>query len=473
MSLRLSERPSGSGVPNGVLRGGAHITATEVSGWTFDPADETRPLEVRLLKDGEVLAEAVADRPRPDVNRAYQTQGDHGFLFAALALAPGDLGRIGLEARRSAGHPWQALPIPQGPRRARHYQSFDNVKGASNSFQKLKALRLGLLSGRQGPGHPLKGLSVLDLGCNEGFFCGEALRQGARRVVGIDHSRQFVGLARQRFPRAEFIEGSWWDIPDERFDVIFFLSAIHYEPEPAALLRKLADHLTPTGTLVLECGIAPGKGRAWKDVRRADGIRSYPTHDALVDEVALPFAVRLVGPSVPQKGDPVPRRVYHCGPKGGMALIVTGPTRSGKSTLADDFRRHDIPLVHTDLLLGEILAGKPRPDSRLSTVVQRFPTGVPLLGKIGQAVANECPEEFVEMLIGRCPLGADLFCIEGDILRHDAIVHALTRALRAREVRPWFVARSHPVQGWWARAAGRLRAVAGAWGRSGSAVASR
>ena len=305
---------------------------------------------------------------------------------------------------------------------------------------------------------------MLDLGCNEGFFCGEALRQGAARVVGIDHSRQFVGLARARFPAAEFIEGSWWDVPDERFDVILFLSAIHYEPEPAALLRKLAGHLTPTGTLVLECGIAPGEDTAWRDVRRADGIRRYPTHDAFVHEVASPFAVRLVGPSVPQRGDPVPRRIYHCVPKKGMALIVTGPTRSGKSTLADDLRRRDIPLVHTDLVLGGISEGRldpgsvlgPGPGGRLAAVVRRFPAGVPQIGKIGRAVADECPEEFVDLLLQRCPVEADLFCVEGDILRHRAVADALTRALRARSIRPWFTR-----SGAAARRGGRAARLAG------------
>ena len=123
--------------------------------------------------------------------------------------------------------------------------------------------------------------------------------------------------------------------------MILFLSAIHYEPEPAALLRKLAGHLAPGGTLIVECGIASGRGKAWRSVTRADGKRRYPTLDLFVGEVCQPFATRMVGPSVAQSGDPVPRRVFHCALKESMALIVIGPSRSGKSTLAREFGQRE------------------------------------------------------------------------------------------------------------------------------------
>ena len=58
-------------------------------------------------------------------------------------------------------------------------------------------------TGSAGPG-PRAGASVLDLGCNEGFFCGEALRQGAARVVGIDANQGFLARAAAGFPAAEF-----------------------------------------------------------------------------------------------------------------------------------------------------------------------------------------------------------------------------------------------------------------------------
>ena len=92
-----------------------------------------------------------------------------------------------------------------GRRSSVQYQSFDDAKGGSKSGEKLKALRLPQL---RRTGHseatPLRGLSVLDIGCNEGFFCGDALQQGARRVVGIDMNKGFLERARKRFPDGEF-----------------------------------------------------------------------------------------------------------------------------------------------------------------------------------------------------------------------------------------------------------------------------
>jgi hypothetical protein len=51
------------------------------------------------------------------------------------------------------------------------YQSFPGVKGASESLAKLRALRLPSLQGKR----------FLDVGCNEGFFCGYARFDGAVR----------------------------------------------------------------------------------------------------------------------------------------------------------------------------------------------------------------------------------------------------------------------------------------------------
>ena len=70
------------------------------------------------------------------------------------------------------------------------YQSFPDASGASRTLDKVKALKLPVLEGR----------SFLDVGCNEGFFCGLAKHLGASRVVGLDRSALFIERARARFP---------------------------------------------------------------------------------------------------------------------------------------------------------------------------------------------------------------------------------------------------------------------------------
>src|SRR5262245_37433717 len=75
------------------------------------------------------------------------------------------------------------------------YQSFDDAVGMVDSYAKLKAMHLPLLVGR----------SFLDVGCNEGYYCGMALRAGASRVVGVDSFALAVERARRRFPKAEIL----------------------------------------------------------------------------------------------------------------------------------------------------------------------------------------------------------------------------------------------------------------------------
>ena len=464
-----------------------HLTPRYVSGWVFDPAVCDGKMQVRVMLGEQVLAEGEADQPRPEVGKLLGTTGDHGFRFAPVDFPSRAAEQVIVQARPSSEAPWRrvrkgrnvvaapelgdgALPEPAlaeasaaaangarggatallagalraarpGRRSTRgQYQTFDDARGGSKSAEKLAALRLQLLPNAHSEVKPLHGLKVLDIGCNEGFFCGEALRQGASRVVGVDQNKNFLDRAKRRFPDARFIRASWWELPDEKFDVILFLSAIHYEPNQRALLEKLAQHLTPTGVLVLECGAVQGQSKTWHAVKRADDIRHYPTFPLLLRELLRPYAGRLMGASVMQGGDPVPRYVFHCPLRRSMALIVAGAGRTGKSTLAFDLEDRNIPLVRTDRLLGGLLNDKRYGFSPVAAVVQALPRTTPAhYGVIGRAVAAKCPKEFVDVLMREAPLEADLFCIEGEILRHAAVMRELTSRLRAANIRPWVV----------------------------------
>ena len=415
------------------------VSSKSVSGWVFDPQAASHRMQVRVTLGDKVLVEGVADQPRPDVGKLLGTQGAHGFRFSSLNLSPKDVGRVAILAKSEATDTWQ--PVRRGGRRSSvQYQSFDDAKGGSKSGEKLKALMLPQLKNRHSEATPLRGLSVLDIGCNEGFFCGAALQQGARRVVGIDMNKGFLERARKRFPEAKFIQGSWWELPDEKFDVIFFLSAIHYEPRQRALLEKLAGHLTPTGTLILECGAIAGvQGKSWQTVRRADGVRRYPTFPMLRMELLRSYAARFMGESVMQSGDPVRRYVFHCQLRELMALLVSGHSNIGKSLLAADFEERNIPVMQTDKLLSNLIRDKDKrydwsPAARI--VQKQAGTN---LAAIGRTVATECPKEFVDLILLEGPTEADLFCIEGEILRHASIIDELVRRLREHNIKPWFV----------------------------------
>lgn len=224
------------------------------------------------------------------------------------------------------------------------YQSFKDQPGSSKSSEKFAKLRLPA---------SLRGKRVLDLGCNQGFFCFEAKRRGAARVVGIDVSRKWIVAARERAAAEnldiEFEIGDFEDAKGE-FDYILFLSAIHYSRHPKAVLRHAYNLLAPKGVLVLECGLIDGFAHRMGRALRAIDERYFPSMELLRDDWLDIFAVRSVGPSVAQAGDPVPRRVFHCFRRKPTVVFVGGKGNIGKSTISRQFKN---PLViSTDALLN-------------------------------------------------------------------------------------------------------------------------
>lgn len=241
------------------------------------------------------------------------------------------------------------------------YQSFPGVKGGSSSFEKLKCLRLPDVENKR----------FLDVGCNEGFFCGFAQHQGAKQVVGIDYSGEAIRKAKTRFPGVEFLNQSWDSLPEGPFDVITLLSALHYAEDQAQLIKKLIDLLSDDGVLVLEIGIAPGQKNEWVEVERSIDTRLYPTRRKLAS-VLEPYAWKSVGYSVKQTGDPLQRYVIHVRKfKPYVYLLMENPG-SGKSTICRRlFGKSNVPVVSGDGFYLRIADGKIKGASpRLYELVQ-------------------------------------------------------------------------------------------------------
>ena len=203
------------------------------------------------------------------------------------------------------------------------YQTFPDAEGASRTLDKLKALKLPVLEGR----------SFLDVGCNEGFFCGFAAFLGAARVVGVDRSSLFIGRARARFPACEFLQQDWDHLPEGQFDVILLASALHYADDQPALIRRLVERLSPDGTLVLELGVVSDPASDWVSVDRGIDTRLFPTMPKL-REILADYAWKWMGPSVDQAGDPIARQVVHISRRRPLAYLLMEPPGYGKSSIA-------------------------------------------------------------------------------------------------------------------------------------------
>lgn len=101
----------------------------------------------------------------------------------------------------------------------------------------------------------LAGKTVLDVGCNAGFYSMEMKRRGAARVVGIDSDDRY--LAQARF--AAEVEGldieyrklSVYEVGalGERFDFVIFMGVLYHLRHPLLALDLLYEHVV--GDLML------------------------------------------------------------------------------------------------------------------------------------------------------------------------------------------------------------------------------
>jgi SAM-dependent methyltransferase len=241
------------------------------------------------------------------------------------------------------------------------YQTFPDATGASRTLEKLRALMLPDLTGRD----------FLDVGCNEGFFCGFAKFMGARRVVGVDHSELFIERARQRFPNCEFLQQGWLDLPAGPFDVILLASALHYAEDQPGLLHSLVERLSADGVLVLELGIASAPDSAWVRVKRGIDERDFPTMSKL-REVLRGYAWKWMGRSVSQDGDPVARHVVHISRRRPLAYLLMQPPGYGKSSIAAGlFLPANVHVVSGDQQVAELAAGRLPASAKLREVAAR------------------------------------------------------------------------------------------------------
>lgn len=244
------------------------------------------------------------------------------------------------------------------------YQSFPWAQGDSVSAAKLIALDLPKLHGKD----------FLNVGCNAGFFCGFADWQGANRVVGVDRDAGFLETARELFPRCEFICQDWNNLGAEKFDVIIFLSAIHYAPDQQAMLDLLMDRLKPGGLLVLEIGIAPGPENRFVEVKRSIDSRFFPTQKKL-EAMCEKYVCKYIAQSVSQEGDPIPRHIFHLRHKQPVAVLFMDTPHSGKTTISSSLFRPDLFRVPGDRVYYEIMTGARAAPEAIKTIINEWRTG--------------------------------------------------------------------------------------------------
>ncbi|OPY98839.1 methyltransferase, TIGR04290 family [Bradyrhizobium sacchari] len=95
----------------------------------------------------------------------------------------------------------------------------------------------------------LEGKTVLDIGCNAGFYAMEMKRRGAERVLGLDTDEEY--LAQARFAadvkglRIEFRKMSAYDVGQlrEKFDLVIFMGVLYHLRHPLLALDLIHEHV--------------------------------------------------------------------------------------------------------------------------------------------------------------------------------------------------------------------------------------
>lgn len=100
------------------------------------------------------------------------------------------------------------------------------------------------------------GKTILDVGCNQGYFMLRCLQEGAKKVIGVDlngtHWCKPIGdmekpldIAQTVFDawgykNTKLIEGDWESVViDDKIDIVLCLSTSHYFRNPVNALRKI------------------------------------------------------------------------------------------------------------------------------------------------------------------------------------------------------------------------------------------
>ena len=133
----------------------------------------------------------------------------------------------------------------------------------------------------------LRGKTVLDIGCNAGFYSIEMKRRGAAQVVGLDTCDRYLAQARLAAEVCavdiEFRKLSVYDVAKlgERFDIVLLMGVLYHLRHPLLALDLLWEHAV--GDLLLFQSMQRGSS----DVERLREDYAF-TERAIFDKPGFP-----------------------------------------------------------------------------------------------------------------------------------------------------------------------------------------
>jgi SAM-dependent methyltransferase len=141
---------------------------------------------------------------------------------------------------------------------------------------------------------------LLDVGCGAGRFCRIARDRGAT-VAGLDATREFIEIARERTPDGEFEVGEMEDLPwpDDSFVLVTGFHSFFLADDIAGALREARRVARPGGTLALTIS---GRPERCDSTGLFAAMRRLLEGDAAASDASAPKAPR---PAAPHEEDAI------------------------------------------------------------------------------------------------------------------------------------------------------------------------
>lgn len=180
-----------------------------------------------------------------------------------------------------------------------------NLKGArGTATTSAPSLRQAQALGRRVESLGRRDLTIIDVGCGNGWICDRLQPYG--RVTGVDFSASSIREASARLPGVTFHAGDLFEIelPERSFDLVVTLEVLAHVADQSAFMQRIARLLKPEGYVFLatqnrpvlerwsEVGAPmPGTIRQWVDVRCLRGLME-PHFEGLEIESVHPVGDR-------------------------------------------------------------------------------------------------------------------------------------------------------------------------------------
>lgn len=152
----------------------------------------------------------------------------------------------------------EELPSDVDLRREEKVASVEEARGFLDKYQFDGYQSLDLPHGLKIPGrdwseraesvfrHPVRGKTVLDVGCRYGYFCHQGILRGARRVVGIEGNKEYAAIAKAIVDlwgrNITILCQDLYDIESSvQYDIVLFLNMLHHIINPVGAMKRLAQ----------------------------------------------------------------------------------------------------------------------------------------------------------------------------------------------------------------------------------------